>query len=492
MCMKFKNFRNIPFLAISQFTLMAVPLLSGIWISAQLGEQEFGAYRLLLILITYLTYTTFGVELQLMYKLPEAIGRGSRTESEKIPSILHSILVLNRSIIIVITCALAFFDYKLNGVSIGFGWIIFGIVFAVDGWSNLYEITLRSFGKFLGLSCIRMCGALFYLLLLYIFLKILNFEIFGILIALALSGVAKMILACKWSGLRVSFGVTKNEIIDSVKYGFPLKVNSLIWTLLISVNIWLVSYYLSPKDTGVLGYAMMISGAFSAAAGVFTEILSVRFIHYLGRRNVNGFTHERFNATYSATIGWAGLNLLIAISVLAIFSLVIHLYVPKYSSAWGVIIFNMIGYYAYSLIDTISNFEIISGRANKLTRLFLIFFVVEVISLIIVCEMFLTLEHIVIGQSICLTLLAGAVAYQHWNLDFYEHANKKRFLKLAALVSLCVAILVSSRFIISFEMGITGLIQSLIILMILVMPILWFSYKGFMSFYEHISQMDFK
>lgn len=490
--MKYKFLRNLSLLTISQLTTMAVPLLSGIWVAAQLGEQEFGAYRLLLILITYLTYTMLGVELQLMYQLPEAIGRGSQKEIEKIPSILHSILIVNRSFILVITCALAFFDFKLNGVSIGFGWIIFGIGFAVEGWSNLYEIVTRSFRKFNKLSYIRMCGALLYLLFLYAFLQMLSFGLYGILIALALSGIVKIILARNCSRVILRFSATKKEIIESVKYGFPLKINSLIWTLLISVNIWLVSYFLSPKDAGVLGYAMMISGAFSAATGIFTEILSVRFINYLGKCNVIDDTDERFNATLSASIGWVGLNLLIAIGVLTVFSLVIILYIPKYSSAWGIIIFNLIGYYAYSVIDTIGNFEIISGRASKLTKLFSLCFVIEIILLVVVCKLFPTLEYIVMVQSVCLTLLAVTVAYQHWKLDIYESSNKKRFLKLAALLGLGIAILVSSRFIVSLEMGFTELFQGLFFLLILASPIIWYSYRAFVTFYVHISQMDLR
>jgi O-antigen/teichoic acid export membrane protein len=489
---KSKLFRNASLLTISQFTTMAVPLLSGIWIAGQLSEQEFGAYRLLLILITYLTYSTLGAELRLMYQFPEAIGRGAQIEIEKMPSTLHSILVLNRSVIFVIALCLALFDFKLNGISIGLGWVVLSIGFAIDGWGNLYEMVIRSFQKFMQLSVIRVSGALCYLLFLFVFLKMLGFGISGILISLSLSGVVKILLARNWSKLKLRFGVTTIEIIEFVKYGFPLKINSLIWTLLISVNIWLVSYYLSPKDAGILGYAMMTSGAFSAAAAVFTEILSVRFIQYSGRCTVNGNTNDRFHATYSASVGWAGLNLLIAISALAIFSLVITLYMPKYSSAWGIIIINMIGYYVYSIIDTIGNSEIISGRAKNLTKLFSIFFVIELIASVVVCKLYPTLEHIAIVQTICLTLLAGSVAYQHWKLDISESANKKRFLKLAILVAAGVAILVSSRYIVSLEMGLAGLVQSLIILLILTTPILWFSYRGFVTFYGHVSQVDLK
>lgn len=489
---KSKLFHNVSFLSISQMSGMVVPLVSGIWIAGQLSEQDFGAYRLLLILLTYLSYSMLGIDQKLLYKLPESIGKGAINEIQKISSTLHSALTLNRAIIFVVAVCLALFDVRVNDVSIGFGWIILGIGFAIDGWGNLYEMVIRAFQRFMYLSIIRMGGAISYLIFLYFLLKMLGLGIEGILISLALSGGVKILLAQKSCNLKFKCHIAIMELVNDVKYGFPLKINSIIWTLLITINIWLTSYYLSPRDVGILGYAMMISSAFTAAAGVLTEMLSVRFIQYLGKCNVKGGSGDRFNATHSISMGWVGLNLMIAISTLSFFSLVIYFFMPKYSSAWGIIVINIIGYYSYSIIDTVSNSEIISNRVNKLTKLFLTMLAIESISSIAVCWFDPTLENITIVQSACLSLLAGWVAYQHWESGLNEGCNKNRFLKFAVLAGLGITVLILSRYIVTFELGIGRLMQSLAILFLLATPILWFSYKGFLEFFKQLNGVELK
>ena len=72
--MRGKLFHGMSLMAFAQLVAQAIPFVAGIWIADQLSEKDFGAYRLLLVLMGYMAYTTLGFELRVMYKLPEAIG----------------------------------------------------------------------------------------------------------------------------------------------------------------------------------------------------------------------------------------------------------------------------------------------------------------------------------------------------------------------------------------------------------------------------------
>lgn len=483
-------FGGLSLLTFAQAIAQGVPFITGIWIAEQLSEREFGAYRLLLVLLGYLAYSTLGLELRVMYKLPEAIGSNNSAEIENMPSVLHSFLILNRMAIMVIFLCLACADVQLNGQSFGTTWILASIIVALDGWNNLYEIILRSYQKFIALGIIRILAPLIYLLCLFVFLKLFKMGITGIFAAFIVSGIFKVYIGRRLSGQKLSFRWSRKDVCSYIKYGIPLKTNSFIWTLLTTLNLWIASFYFTSQETGFLGFAMMVTTAYTVSAGVLTEISSVRFITYLGRYSTAGSAEDRKRLIYNASIGWAGINLLLMLMILGIFFFVINFYIPKYHDSWRVLALLLSGYYAYGVVDTIGNLLIIDGRSLHLTKLFTGILMVQAMAVIVVCFIKPNLLIVCAVQAFCMTLLAVMIARQYLRPEGCGRHGAAYFRKLIAAVGFGIVIIVSFAFVVEWYFTVNSMMLLFSCALLLSAPLIIAGFKYFRFFWHGISQRN--
>ena len=485
--MRGKLFHGMSLMAFAQLVAQAIPFVAGIWIADQLSEKDFGAYRLLLVLMGYMAYTTLGIELRVMYKLPEAIGGNRLAELERMPVVLHSFLVLNRFAIASFFLLFALFDVSLNGKGIAISWMLAGLIIALDGWNNLYEIVLRSYQRYMTLGAIRILAPLMYLLFLFVFFKTWGLGINGILTAFIVSGLFKLYLGWKYSEQKLRFWWSLETIVDYIKFGLPLKINSFIWTAITTLNLWFASLYLPPSETGILGFAMMATTAYTMLSGVMTEISSVRFMTFLGKTVGSDQSANRKHFIYQASVGWAAMNLLLMLLALGVIFLALQFFVPKYHDAWNVLCILLVGYYAYGIVDTIGNLLIVNGRSLQLTKLFFTVLAIQVVLVFVLCSIRPNLALISAVQSFSLVLLAALLAWKYFCGSDEGGESKHLFLRLALIVGYGISVMLLFGFAVSYHFGVAGLLMSLSVALVLCSPLMFAGYRNIKVFWHGIS-----
>jgi len=446
-------FGSLSVLSVGQFSAQVAGFIAGIMIAATLNEIEYGTYRLLLILLGYLTYSGLGLELKIMYTLPAAIAKKNQVEIDKQLSIYHSFLIINRVTIFCIFIALSFFRTSLNGYNLRYLWILAGIIFVLDGWNLLYEIVLRSYQKFLTLGLVRIFYPFVYLFTLWVMLKYFSIGIFGILTALLLSSLFKIIFYVRNSQNEFNLIWSIKDYIDYIKYGFPVKMNSLIWMVLTTINMWISSIFLTPEQTATLGFALTVTVAYIMSISAISEITSVKFITYWEQARNKENQIDTTNLVYEASVGWTGLYMPVVLVCLLVFSVILNFFVLKYKDSWSIMLILIIGYYAYSTIDTIGNALILLGKSLELTKYLIFTLVLQTILSLTICAYKPSLILLSLVNTSCLLLLCFLISKTYFIDRSYSNNNNKCLLKLFISLFQGVVLIIIFWLIITFNLN---------------------------------------
>ena len=398
-------------------------LFIGIWIAKILTESDYGVYRLLMAIVSYVPFANLGIAQTIIFKLPDAFRIKSITEIKNVASVLNSFLVFSRILILILFLSLAIFHVKLNQQSLDFEWFLLGVFTFFSGWNLLFINIFRSNNEFKSLSFIRSINSIIYLLVAFFIVK--KLEINGILIALISGAVLSFIYGLYYNKKYLSFKIDSKMTIEYIKFGLPIVLNTLVWILFSSSILWIVSFFYAPNYTGIFGFAMVISTIFKVMPGIIVEMVSPRLISFLGVKKTNIDNILISKGVFSLAL----INFVFAISSLFLFKILLVFYVPKYASAWPMVIFLIIGYYVYN----ISSFAGIQNLKKGKATIVLIWNVISLFIQLLIAAMIIKLKFdfylIALAPATGLIISSLGVlitAYTSSNLkaNFFQHYIK--------------------------------------------------------------------
>ncbi len=347
-------------------------LYVGIWIAKILTESDYGVYRLLMAIVSYLPFANLGVAQTIVFKLPDAFRKKSITEIKNVTSVFNSFLLITRLFLLLLFVVLAIFQVKINQQTLDFEWLLLGLLTVFSGWNLLFINIFKSDNKFKEVSYSRSINSLVYLAVVVCIAK--GLQINGILIALIAGTVLSFIYGIYYNKKYLSFRYNFKQTVDYIKFGFPIILNTLVWILFSSSILWVVSAFYPPDYTGIFGFALVIATIFKVMPGIIIEMVSPKLISYLGVKEINLQNEKRLitDSIFSLSL----LNFVFAVASLFLFKLLITYYVAKYSSTWPMVIFLILGYHLYNISSLINVINLKRGRAS-------IILVINIVSLCI-------------------------------------------------------------------------------------------------------------
>jgi len=309
--------------------LRAGSFLVGLWAADLLGTREFGALQMVRVIFGYAAFLSLGVMQAVMLELPVSLGEGDMDEVRRVRGQLASALVLGLVLASAACVGLEVSGLPLNGVAVRGLWLLIGLVIAVSTWASFSQLIFRSYEQFGRLAAHRFVYAGAFVVAAPLFLWLWGLR--GMLAGLAAAYSVQAVFGLALQFDKLAWHWRVSRWWRYVKYGLPIRLNTFLWLLVTSVDLWLVSAYLGPEAAGTYGFAMLLASGFRLAPAVLSEMAHPRIAKAFGEsgRDIDSVRGHLF--LYTA--GSAAVFVLPAAFLLAAFSGLIDHWLVKFEDA---------------------------------------------------------------------------------------------------------------------------------------------------------------
>ena len=400
-------------LLIAQLTQHGFKLIIGIWTAKTLTQGEYGAFSLMMTMLSYITFTNIGIPQSIMFKLPLAIAKGDKDEVSSIPSILYSYLIVMRSILFFAFIVMAFYGFPLNNITMHLEWGIFGGIVIVTGWNALFENMFMSHQKFIHLGISRISRSVVYFIGIALLLSELKLN--GILIASLIAGLFPLSIGLYENKKYLKFNYDLIRLGNYIKFGLPITLSSFAWVLISNSTIWVVSLYYPKEYTGIFGFAMLIATIFKVFPGILGEMTRARYLAYLGKLGDSSKKHATI-VTSQGGIAWSRLNIPFAIYSLLVLRVLVVFWLPKYDKAWPIMLFIVLGYYCYNISSVPGNRLIHKGKSILLLKINIIILMLQLLVALLIATYSTVFRLIGIAPMFGLITSSISILY----IEFYD------------------------------------------------------------------------
>ncbi len=220
-----------------------------------------GIYSTCLLAQTYMNYAQFGVLNAYNRDYPQALGRGDMAEAQKLKNTATTFMLMVYLVIFVVFEAWVIFYYHGSiGVDTeqtyyAFGYALCPIMILLKSFDDMSNATVRMNGKYNYSAVVGFVRTLIAFGIGVVALKLAGYYgLYAMTMSSALLGIVLFYKnALKGTHLEFDFPYMKLMIIG----GLPLLINSLIWTLVQSVDKFVILGFLSTEELGVYSVPLM-------------------------------------------------------------------------------------------------------------------------------------------------------------------------------------------------------------------------------------------
>lgn len=382
-------------------------------------KADYGTLKLLLSLISYLTFTNLGMSQQLVFKLPKLFKQNKSVLG--VTSLVHSYLLIVRPIIFMGFLIMFFRKTQLNNSVLDLEWLLFGLFFLLSGWNNLFQNIFKSASRFDLLTNTRIINTIFFLFPMAILYYQNLLSIKTILFSHLISVFVAISYGLFQNKNYLAFSFSFRKIIKNIKFGFPITTNTLLFNFINTSTLWIISLFMKPEDTGIYSFALLIGTIFKVFPSIIGNLINPKSISYIDINIKNNNKIIDFINRSSKTLIYT--NFIFMLASLLLFKLIINVFFPQYSEAWLISLAIIISEYIYTLTMNHRSAIIIKGKIKLLIALNLIVLIIQIILSSIFSNMIGDITFM--GIPILLSFLLSNIIIQH---IFYKMNEKPQSL----------------------------------------------------------------
>lgn len=268
--------RKADFLAVSGCTVLGA-LLSfaySLYVKKYVMPYEFGIYTTAALALTYMGYLQLGILNAFNRDYPRILGSGDLDAAERLRRNVFTCLTVMYAAAAVLGVAGALLLVRLRviGSLLGAGLAFNAFYAGLSSLYNFFENSVRSEGRVIFASLTGLTRTL--LLAAVGLVAVPAWGYWGLYAALLVSAAGPFLFfAGRIRTLRFLF--EKSLLWELLKTGAPLLVNALIWTVMLSVDKFIILATMSMAELGVYSTAML---GFSTLVLVPSSISQVFYI----------------------------------------------------------------------------------------------------------------------------------------------------------------------------------------------------------------------
>lgn len=267
-----------------------IRFLYSVFVKAHIEPLEYGIYSTCLLLQTYMTYAQLGSLNAFNRDYPQLIGAGDKEGAKRYRDTTFSFLVIAFGITTVILSAIILIFSGTEDKRYTYGLVLCTIITTLTIFENFLASRVRIDGSFKYTSFVIIME----LIAVAIgFLLISNIGYYGLYFVTIGSMVIGIILYYKKGISDLRPHIDKVLLKSIILSGIPLLVNNLIWTIVNSIDKFVILGFINTEALGIYSIAQMAFSYMILVPNAMSQLFYVR----LGK--VYGATEsvEELNAT---------------------------------------------------------------------------------------------------------------------------------------------------------------------------------------------------
>lgn len=249
---------NIDYLVVTGSTLICSVLMFGynILIRRFITPYDLGMFTSVNLVSIYMNYLQMGVLNSYARDYPQLLGQGDYTKAEYLKDVVLSYISVLYFVSGLLVSAIVFVLLILKKVALP---VAIGLVantifsFFTVTYSYL-DNTLKSDKKFLYSSIVQILKTVAYIVIGALVIK--SFKYYGLLFTTGFSILFALTLNYR-EIIRRKFCLDKKLLLKMTKDGLPLLVNGLVWTSMMSIDKFVILYFMPLEAMGTYSVAIL-------------------------------------------------------------------------------------------------------------------------------------------------------------------------------------------------------------------------------------------
>jgi len=318
---------------LSTVACSAMSFIFSVYSKSIVPTYPLGIYSTCLLAQTYMNYAQFGVLNAYNRDYPQALGRGNKAEAAKLKNTAMTFMLLIYLAIFVVFEAWVAIHYGAD-IAAGetyktyyaFGYALCPIMIFLKSFDDMSNYTVRMNGKYNKSAII---GFIRTVIALGIgVLAIRQFGYYGLYAMTLVSAALGIILFHNeaFRGARLSFDWSFMKVM--ILGGLPLLINSLIWTLVQSVDKFVILGFLDTEALGVYTVPLMGFTTMVLVPQTISQVFYIKISHLYG---ANGDERQLLDKASYFTRITSLLSGLACILVFYIMPIFVHFFMPMYT-----------------------------------------------------------------------------------------------------------------------------------------------------------------
>lgn len=321
---------KIDYLIVSAATIIGslMSFIYSVYAKKYISPYDYGVFSTCLLLQTYLNYAQLGTLNSYNRDYPQLIGGDQKKDAEILKQstftfliVIYSVAALLTFFVVFLSCGVKVFsDYR------SMGYVACAIAALFENLSNFCIYTERMEGRNNKTAVVWMLKTVIGILLGLIGIRLWGY--YGLYIVPVIGPL--VIIICYSNRVKnlLRFRIEWNILANSIKTGIPLLINSFVWTLMSSVDKFVILFFMTTEDLGVYSVPLLGFSTLVMIPSTISQIFYYRVSEYYGKTNdITGMIEQCNKCT--RVIGWlTGLVAVISFYALPIF---VDYFMPQYS-----------------------------------------------------------------------------------------------------------------------------------------------------------------
>ncbi|MBE5909975.1 MAG: lipopolysaccharide biosynthesis protein [Pseudobutyrivibrio sp.] len=334
----------------------AMSFIFNVYSKSIVADFPMGIYSTCLIAMTYMNYAQFGVLNAYNRDYPQALGRKDYEQAKRLKNSAMTFMLMIYLLIFVVFEAwvVIFYHGKIaDDVYQGyyaFGYAMCPILILLKSFDDMSNYTVRMNGKYNKSAGIGLARTVIALVLGILCLR--AFGYYGLYSMSIISAALGIVMFHKDSlkGARLDFDFTfmKGMIIA----GLPLLINSLIWTIVQSVDKFVILGFLTTKDLGTYSVPTMGFTTMVLVPQTISQVFYIKINHLYGANSDENQLLEKASFFTAITAAVSGAACVFVFYIMPIF---VGRFMPMYTNGNTATQILIIGVAVYSTTMVFGN-----------------------------------------------------------------------------------------------------------------------------------------
>lgn len=326
--------KSADFLLVTMSTVAcsALSFIFSVYSKSIVPTRPLGIYSTCLLAMTYMNYAQFGVLNAYNRDYPQALGRGDMATANKLKNTAVTFMLLVYALIFVVFEAWVAIYYgdKIAGDTYSayyaFGYALCPILILLKSFDDMSNTTVRMDGKY---NYSAIIGFIRTVIALGLGIIALNMWGYYGLYAMTLASSALGIIMFRrqaMSGVRLEFDFSYMRTM--IVGGLPLLINSLIWTLVQSVDKFVILGFLDTDALGVYSVPLMGFTTMVLIPQTISQVFYIKISHLYGANGDERELLEKASGYTSITAAISGGACILVFYIMPIF---VQAFMPMYT-----------------------------------------------------------------------------------------------------------------------------------------------------------------